>query len=161
MPMIARAAAALLALAVSSAAIATSWTAYGNARFGYVVDLPPGFPPIREADNSDGGVSASAEGHAALSVWGSNLLDSTFRREAESRIAGDAEKGWSIGYRAVTARAASWSGSKGDRILYVRAIAGCKDQAAFMRIEYDASAKAVYDPIVSRLARSLKASGGC
>ncbi|GEP11598.1 hypothetical protein [Methylobacterium gnaphalii] len=159
--MIARAVAAFLAVTASSSALGASWTAYGNGRFGYRIDLPPGFPPIREAENGDGGRSSSPQGHAEFSVWGANLLDETFRQDVVARIAGTIRDGWKVAYRSVTASGAAWSGSKGDRIVYVRAIPRCKDQAAYVRLEYDATAKVAFDPIVARVARSLKGIGRC
>lgn len=159
--MTSRFAAGLIALALSGAALAAEWSSYGNARFGYVVEIPPGFTAIREADNSDGGTSRSAMGHATLSVWGANLLDQTFTADVASRMSSATSEGWVLGYKVVTGRGANWSGLRGDRILYAHAVPRCRDQAAFVQIEYDASAKAAFDPIVSRVARSLRADGAC
>ena len=128
---------------------------------GYAVEIPPGFSAIREAENGDGGTASSPAGHAALSVWGTNLLDASFAAEVESRISDASAEGWAIGYRAVSRTSASWSGTRGGRVLYVRAIPRCRDQAAFARIEYDALAKSAFDPLVSRLAHRLRAGGGC
>lgn len=146
----------LIVFAGSGAAMAVEWARYQNERFGYEIMLPPGFPMIREADNSDGGRSSSPNGDAELKVWGTNLLDTPFAKEITSRIAGDAGDGWAISYRSVKPGAAAWSGKSGDRILYVRAIPVCTDQAAFLQIEYDAASKAEYDRVVSRLAGSLR-----
>lgn len=151
----------LIAAMLPGLALAAGWARYVNVRFGYGVDVPPGFSAIREADNSDGGTATAPSGHAVLSAWGTNLLDARFASEVGSRISDDAGEGWTIGYRLVTGAGASWSGAKGDRIFYARAIPKCRDRAAFARIEYDASAKAAFDPIVSRLARSLRATTGC
>ena len=151
----------LIAALLPGIALAAGWTRYVNVRFGYGVDVPPGFSAIREAENSDGGTATAADGHAVLSAWGTNLLDQSFVSEVGSRLSGDAGDGWAIGYKLVAAKGASWSGAKGGRIFYARAIPKCRDRAAFMRIEYDASAKAAFDPVVSRLARSLTATVGC
>lgn len=151
----------LTAALLPDMAVAAGWSRYVNVRFGYGVDIPPGFSAIREADNSDGGTSKASDGHAELAVWGTNLLDESFASEVRSRMTGDAGDGWAIGYKLVTGSGASWSGTKGGRIFYARAIPKCRDRAAFARIEYDASAKALFDPSVSRLARSLKATIGC
>lgn len=146
----------LIVVWASSAALAVEWARYQNERFGYEIRLPPGFPMIRESDNSDGGQSSSPNGDAELAVWGSNLLDTPFSKEIDRRIAADAGEGWAISYRSVKPGAAAWSGKSGGRILYMRAIPVCTDQAAFLRIEYDAASKAEYDRTVAQLAGSLR-----
>lgn len=151
----------VIALGLSGAALAAGWSSYGNARFGYVVEIPPGFAAIHEADNGDGGTSKSAMGYATLAVWGANLVDQTFAADVASRMSSAASEGWALGYKVVTGRGASWSGLRGDRILYAHAIPRCRDQAAFVQIEYDASTRVAFDPIVSRVARSLKSEGAC
>ena len=130
---------------ISSAATARAGY-YENARFGYAVEIPAGFSKVVEADNSDGGTARSADGKAELAVWGANLLDETFDWDVASRIAADATDGWSISYKAVKAGSASWSGSKGGRVAYSRAIRACAGQAAYFRIEYDRAAARAIDP---------------
>ena len=146
----------LVAATASIAASAASWERYQNERFGYEVAIPPGFPMIREADNSDGGWSSSPNGDADLKVWGTNLLDRSFPDEIASRIKSDTSAGWAISYRVVKPTNAVWSGKKGARIVYVRAIPVCSDQAAFVRIEYDSDQKSDFDRVVSHLAGSLR-----
>src|SRR6478672_5248928 len=94
---------ALLALAGAAAAPAR----YINARYGYAVDLPAGFGPVREADNSDGGLSKSADGQSQLAVWGANLLLDPLSADVQGRIDSASQEGWEISYRKVTARWAS------------------------------------------------------
>jgi hypothetical protein len=44
----------LLFFALPAAAFAQGWEPYVNARFGFAVDVPPGFTLVQEADNGDG-----------------------------------------------------------------------------------------------------------
>ncbi len=153
-------AAVALTLALISVAAAAG-VRYENARFGYVVEVPAGFSEITEADNSDGGTARAAAGNAELAVWGANLLDDTFAEDVRSRIASDEADGWSVSYRTVRRAGASWSGAKGGRVAYARAIPGCDGQAAYVRLEYDRAAAKGYDPIVRRLVARFRATGRC
>lgn len=146
-----------LMLAMSSSlAIASDWSHYGNARFQYGIDIPPGFSSVAESDNGDGGVSVPPDGRAKLAVWGSYLVDQSFAAETQWRIAQARDDGWTITYRKQRARWAVWSGIKGNRIVYQRAIAACHDAAAYVRIEYDKDQATAFDPIVARLSKSLR-----
>jgi hypothetical protein len=152
-------AACVLALSMTQIASAADWSHYGNARFGYWVDVPPGFSKIVEAGNSDGGTSTSADGRAELSAWGAYIMEDSFADEVASRIDDDKQEGWIVSYDKRAAKAASWSGTKGDRVFYERTVVGCDGAAAYFRIEYDRSAIKAYDKIVARLARSLYGCG--
>lgn len=138
-----------------------NWSTYANGRFEYRVDLPPGFAQFFTPENGDGGRWRGNPGHAVLSIWGAYLVDETFEADVRSRIGTFTSEGWSTGYKALSGRAASWSGAKGDRIRYARGITRCGDRMAYFQIEYDSAAKKRLDPIVSRLARSLSWVGRC
>jgi hypothetical protein len=133
---------------------------YGNARFGYWLDIPAGFSGIEESDNGDGGVSTSADGRAELRVWGGYMADDDFRAEMTERIGFDTGEGWKIVYEKRNSTRASWSGTKGARIFYERAIVACRSAAAYFRLEYDSSQKKVLDPVVAGLVKSLR-KGSC
>jgi hypothetical protein len=150
---------ALMLAAFPTLAAASDWDRYGNARYRYGIDIPPGFSSIAESDNGDGGVSRSSDGHAELKVWGSYLADRDFAAEVKWRADQARDDGWKITYRKQQARWAVWSGTKGNRIVYQRAIAACHDAAAYVRIEYDKDRAKAFDPIVARLGKSLR--GGC
>lgn len=147
--------ACVMALALAQTAAAAGWSSYGNARFGYSIDVPPGFSQVVEADNSDGGISTSADGHATLRVWGGYIMQDSFAGEVAWRIDQDKSDGWNISYEKRTAKAASWSGTKGSRVFYQRAVIGCDGAAAYFNLEYERSAIKVYDKVVSRLVKSL------
>jgi len=148
---------AIIGVVLGSAASAAGWTHYFNARFGYGIDIPPGFSEVQEADNSDGGVSRSADGAAELKVWGAYLSDGDFKSDVAERVRSDAGDGWTISYDRRMAGNASWSGSKGSQILYMRALKGCDESAAYFQLIYARSGIKAYDKIVKRLVKSLSA----
>lgn len=159
-----------VAILIFSAAITTTppvvtiseeWTRYGNARFEYWIDIPPGFSTIAESDNGDGGIATSDIGNAELRVWGHHIVDGNFVNVIRARIERDVTEGWTIIYQRLGQDWASWSGTNGDRIIYQRAIPTCDNAAANLRIEYDSNAKERLDPIVDRLAASIERSTVC
>lgn len=154
--------AGLLALltAIVLPAAASDWQRYGNARFQYWIDIPPGFSKIEEADNGDGGVSASPDGTAELRLWGSYPTASSLAAEAKQRQAFDERDGWAISYQTQNKSGAAWSGAKENRILYARAIPACDRAVAYFRIEYDRERQKAFDPVISRLVKSFR-SGDC
>ncbi|UVC11052.1 hypothetical protein IHQ71_10990 [Rhizobium sp. TH2] len=139
-------------------AIAGDWSRYDNVRFAYAIDIPPDFSEVAEAENSDGGVSASADGKAELRVWGGYLVDSDFKSEIAGRVQSDTSEGWAISYDRRTGTNASWSGSKSGRVFYARSMKGCDDAAIYFRLEYDRADLDAYHGIVGRLVKSLHAT---
>ena len=68
------------------------WKSYTNARFAYAVRYPPALFPQGEADNGDGQIFLSRDGHAELLVYGSydasgDTLDDRYAQEAHGRHA--------------------------------------------------------------------------
>ncbi|PLP61018.1 hypothetical protein CYK37_01590 [Mesorhizobium loti] len=115
--------------------MAGDWTSYGNARYNYWIDVPGDFSAIEESANGDGGTARSPDGNAKLAVW-------------------------SVAYKRQKSNWAVWSGSKGDRVYYERAIPVCNDAVAYFRLEYDKAQAKTFDPIVTQLVKSLR-SGDC
>ena len=141
----------------SGPATAAEWGQYDNARFGYWIDIPPGFSTVTEADNGEGGISQSSDGSAELRVWGRHIvLADDFQAEATSGIDKDVKSGWNITYQKQQSDWVSWSGTKDGRTFYQRAIPACDNAIAFFRLEYDDNQKAAFDPVVERLATSLR-----
>ena len=153
--------AAAFAAVWASAALAAGWGHYANPRFGYSIDIPPGFSSIEEAENGDGGVSHGQDSLSQLAVWGANVTEDSLAEEFRSRIDAAKEQGWSISYRRETKNWASWSGSVQGRIFYARAIALCDGQAAYFLIEYPKARKKSFDPVIVRLVRSLRKARAC
>lgn len=142
-------------------ALADDWQPYANGRFGYAVDLPPGFNVTNEADNGDGLTLRSADGTAELLVFGSTILDGSFADEADGRIASAEEDGWALSYKRVLGSAASWSGTRKNEILYARGVTLCDGSAGYFQIEYRKVDRKRYDAIVKRLVKSLHPAEGC
>lgn len=82
-----------------------------------------------------------------------------FDDEARNRIAQAKKLGWDISYSRIEPDWASYSGTKGDRILYVRGNWLCEDAAAFVHLEYRSRDRKAYDAIVKRMIASLKPVG--
>ncbi|MDO8359373.1 MAG: hypothetical protein Q7T08_04960 [Devosia sp.] len=152
--------AALLVVAAGPA-LGAEWGHYENARFGYGIDVPPGFAGRGEAENGDGQVFATPV--ATLTVFGGFIMAADFEAEVKQRQAWAAGDGWAITYQMTTPDKASFSGKHGARILYARMIALCSGTAFGMfELEYSVADMAAFDPVVNRLVQSLRASGtGC
>lgn len=148
---------ALIAALVLSPVLADDWGQYENARFGYVIDVPPGFAQGPESDNGDG--RGFRDGASRLAVWGGNIVEGDFESAVAAAMQFVEGDGWALTYRSVTPSWASYSGIQGKRVLYERMVATCDGQYAAFRLEYSAVDMAKVDPIVNRLVRSLK--GGC
>jgi hypothetical protein len=150
---------ALFALIVAPV-LAADWGSYKNARFGYVIDVPPGFTGQGAPDNGDGQEFLPASPTAKLIVWGGNVIEDNFESDVVRAMTYAEDDGWAITYQATTPRWASYSGTKGKRILYVRTISLCNGaQYATFQLEYIATDIEEFDPVVNRLVRSLKATG--
>jgi hypothetical protein len=151
---------ALLALfaAPVASAVAEEWGHYVNERFGVEADVPPGFAPGQPPVNGDGlGFSTPT---AELRIYGSFLVDTDFEGQVKKEIGWRRDDGWAVSYEAVTPGWASYSGKRGNRIFYVRAIRMCGgDIIGEFDFEYPASDVVKYDPVVERLVRSLRDSG--
>lgn len=137
-------------------AFAQGWDHYENGRFGYGIDIPPGFAAAGESDNGDG-QAFSADGKPIdLLVWGGNLMEG-FEAEVAQRMAWDEEEAWNITYQATTPRWASWSAIKGFRILYQRLVLLCDGASyAAFRAEYSVTDSAEMNPVVEKLVQSLR-----
>lgn len=144
-------------IAVDGSAWAETWRSYVNDRFGASVEYPDRFS-IRDAppDNSDGQRFHTADRRATLAVFGFlNVLDETSKQIMEGRKNADTQ------YTLASAHAGAFtlSGRRGDRIVYLRCLRSraSKDIWVCADLEYPAAERAAYDPIVTRIAGSLRA----
>lgn len=143
-----------------SPTLAADWEGYGNARFGYEIEVPPGFEWGPEADNGDG--RSFRSGATRLAVWGGNIVEADFESEARAAIGFATSDGWAVTYEATTPSWASFSGMQGKRVLYERMVALCNGSYAAFRLEYSTVDMAKMDAVVGRLVRTLKgADAGC
>jgi hypothetical protein len=140
-------------------AFAAGWSHYVNPRYGYAVDLPPGFVSRGEPANGDGQVFRTPT--ATLTVYGANVTAADFESEVAQRERDAEQARWAITYNVSTPQKASFSGRRGARILYVRLIALCGGaQLAAFALEYSVADLAGFDPVVDRLVASLQSTGG-
>ena len=140
-------------------AFAQGWERYDNVRFGYAIDIPPGFVGDGESDNGDGQAFAAEGRPIDLLVWGGYALEG-FEAEIAQRMRWDEDEAWNITYEATTPRWASWSAIKGFRIVYQRMVLLCDGSSyAAFRAEYSVTDSAETDPVIERLVRSLRGDG--
>lgn len=154
----------LLILAFSATpAGAADWKTFRNDRFGFAVDIPSAFKPSPPPENGDGLQFTSPDGASTVAAYGHLLVDVASLAEDERQEEGFATKdGVRITYRQVSSGSATFSGTKGERILYQRAVSTCKGTAAaILRADYSASRKAIFDPLIAHMARTLKGSNNC
>jgi len=153
-----RAVALILFALLTTPALAQGWQTYGNARFGYLIDIPPAFSGLGESDNGDGQAFAADGKPIDLLVWGGYTLEG-FDAETAQRMRWDEDEAWNITYQATTPGWASWSAIKGSRILYQRMVLLCDGSSyAAFRAEYSVTDSADMDPVIERLVRSLRGS---
>ena len=148
----------LFALMLSCQAMAQGWQPFGVQQLGFIFDVPPDFVLVERSEAGDGASFNGPEG-AFLAVWGMSLERSDFRKEIAARMSEDEVQGWRISYRRITSNWASYSGTRDGKIRYVRGIAICGDRAAMFLMDYEKTDKTAYDPIVTRMVRSLKPEG--
>jgi serine/threonine-protein kinase len=151
---------ALLASALAvSAEAAPGWRVYANPRYGTILEVPGDWRPGREPDNGDGLVFTSPDGAASIRVWGGLHIADSIAEELDSRET--AEPGETVSYRRRGPRSLVISGRRGDTVFYRKSILSCRDTVwNSVVIEYPAARKAALDPLVARVAGSLKQGRG-
>jgi hypothetical protein len=143
-------------LFLTTTALAKPFT-YVNARFGTACTFPDEVFSITEAepDNGDGQQWSAPDG-ASLTCSGIyNVDDDTPKRFVADEKA-NAGPGYQIAYSKTGKNWAVLSGTKGDRVFYERRLFGKDSVIRSVWIEYPASLKAKYDPLVGAIAASLR-----
>jgi hypothetical protein len=136
-------------------ATAQEWQQFGIKKFDFIFDVPPTYELIREYEGGGGAAFVSPEGDL-LAIWGIKVEPHDFRVAIEDQISGDEREGWEFTYERVEYDWAAYSGVKDDMIRYVKAITVCDDRAAFFLMEYHRDLKVDYDPIVTRMEKSMQ-----
>jgi hypothetical protein len=148
----------LLLVASVREAGAEAWKLYLNARYGTAAEYPADrFRPERPPENGDG-QSFMAKDGAKLAIFASLNVDGDTPATYEAFL-----RGASSDYDEVTLRASgsNWlvlSGYRGGSIFYERYIFVKRKDVDTIHgfvITYGRDAKAVYDPIAARIARTL------
>lgn len=136
------------------------WSTYRNDRYGTTIDYPDSFKMQPPPDNDDGRAFKSADG-AGFSVSAAyNALDFDLAKY-RAFILQNLDPGAVVTYQA---NGADWfvvSGTRGGDIFYERHLLshGGEMTEDFV-ISYPAAAKQTYDPIVARMAKSLRSGKG-
>lgn len=134
---------------------ALAWTAFEDDRFGYRLELPPGYSLSHETEQRNARFFHNADGHF-IALWASLEPGESFEGEVAERLWADQAEGWTISYERFTSEWASYSGTKDGEIRYVRAVNLCGRGAAYFLIDYAQALKATYDPLVTRMVRSMQ-----
>lgn len=153
----------LLLVGVAVAVQAGAGKLFGNARFGYFISIPAEFSVADpEPENGDGREFHTPDKSGDLAVFGSFLTDGDFATEIKTRVGYETQDGWNVTYQsAASSKAASYSGSKGERIFYARVIPSCDgDAIASYRLEYPFAQKAHYEAAIKALNATLRAGKG-
>lgn len=149
--------AVLLALSAAPA-LAAEWGHYVNERFGVEADVPPGFGADEPSANGDGQRFSTPT--ARLAIYGSLIDEGDFESAVAQRQQWTETDGWNITYQARSPSWAIWSGKRGSRILYARAIRICDGNVlGAFELEYSEADRVAFDAVVERLARSLRDTG--
>jgi serine/threonine-protein kinase len=154
-----RPALALAFLLAAFPAFAQGWRTYVNGRFGTTAQVPADWRPGREPENGDGLAFTAPDGEASITVSGGLHVFDTVGEAMD--IVAEPNAGETVTYRRRDRRAVTVSGTRGDRIFYRRSILSCHDTVwNTVQIEYPAARKAAFDPLVARVARSLRQGRG-
>ena len=157
----------LIGLLLINAAQAEVWKRYTNERFGTSVEVPAAFTAQPPPANNDGRTFVSKDGNARILVYGSNapsVVVESFAAYRDWVADQETKDGLRVSYRANGPDWFALSGATGSKVVYQKVVAGCSDRsiAHHVRIEYPSSQKASYDPVVTRVAQSLRAgNAGC
>jgi hypothetical protein len=149
-----------LALVLTSPAPAQDWHVLNDQAFGYSVPIPSEYELTMRPDVGNSRLYHNARGDL-LAVWAGGLEDGSFPEQVRDRRRQDEERGWNVSYERITRDWASYSGTHGDQIRYVRAIRYCGDRTAFFLIDYKQAEKDRYDPIVKHMVRQMKPTLDC
>jgi hypothetical protein len=135
---------------------AESWRVYSNERFGTTADVPADWRAGSSPENSDGLRFTSPDGQASIAIYGGlHIWDSVDEKAA---IIEQPKEGETITYKHREPRAIVVSGTRGDRIFYLKSILSCRDNVwNSVRIEYPSSRKQAFDALVVHVAGSLRA----
>ena len=159
---------ALPLLVCAFPALADDWERYANPRFGTSAEVPvDGFTPDPAPENGDGQGWTSTDGKGQILVFGAFVLvDETFDGYRDFELGTARDDGLEVTYSAGGKDWFAFSGTKGDDIIYEKAVLspGCSTPIAnHIYLKYPANQRARYDPIVQRMAKSLRGgrAGGC
>lgn len=157
--MIMRFALLLLALLVTSPAHGQYWDYYENARFGYGIDVPPGYSGNGESDNGDGQMFYDLVAEQGLTVWGGQLTDS-LQAEAMRVAETFASQGWTITESTSTPQWSMLAAMRNQRVLVQRSILLCDGASyAAFRAEFNIRDQNAMSSVLHGVSRSFAPIG--
>ena len=140
-------------------ALAQFWTHYANERFGYELDIPPGFSSYSEASEGVAQHFFMAGERQELKLWGGRL-ESGLEHFTASLIIEHTANGWNTTSQSATPQWASLSGVQPKRSFFQRMILLCDgDSYAAFRLEFDTADLNAVEPILQGLTRSFVPRG--
>ena len=147
-------------LMTATPAAAQPWRTYRNPRFGTSIEYPDTFRPGRPPENGAGLGFTAADG-ASFSVYGSHNASDDNLAALEAFVRKNFSGGERVTY---DARGPNWfvlSGTVGDKTFYDRHMLSHRGTIinAFQLL-YPTRLQRAYDPIVTRMSRSLRAGRG-
>jgi len=149
-----------LASGLATPSAAQGWRSYANPRFGTTIEYPESFRHGRPPENGDGLGFTAADG-AVFSVWGSHNVLEHDLKGLEQFIREETTPGKRITY---DARGANWfviAGVHDDNTFYECYLISHHGRIVNgFTMQYLSRLKATYDPIVTRMSRSLRAGRG-
>jgi len=142
-------------------ALAADWERYANPRFGTSAEVPvDGFAPDPAPENGDGQGWTSTDGKGQILVFGSFIIVAeTFDGYRNFQMSAAQEDGLDVTYSAGGKNWYTFSGTHGDDIIYEKAVLSrdCSTPIAnHIYLKYPANQRARYDPIIRRMAKSLR-----
>ncbi len=150
---------AIVLLLTTVPALAQFWTHYANERFGYELDIPPGFSSYSEAADGSAQHFFMAGERQELKVWGDRLITG-LEDFAASLIVENTANGWNTTSQAATPQWASLSGVQPKRSFFQRMIVLCDGESyAAFRFEFDTADLNATEPVLQGLTRSFVPTG--
>jgi hypothetical protein len=138
---------------------ADGWLTYRNARFGFILPIPPGMKALRPPDNGGGQAFEALDGKVRLVSWASFNVDGW----------GDVERRWADelaeGKRTITykRKTASWyvvSGVNEDGTGFYTRYTADKSHACGWSITYPQKEEKKYQAWIERIAKDHEARLG-
>jgi hypothetical protein len=145
----------LLVFLAASPAHGQYWDYYENARFGYGIDVPPGYSGSGESDNGDGQMFYDLPAEQGLTVWGGQLTDSL---QAEAMLVAEtfASQRWTITESASTPQWSMLVAKRDHRVLMQRSILLCDGASyAAFRAEFNIRDQNAMSGVLQGVTRSF------
>ena len=148
-------------LAGAPARAQNAWRTYRNDRFGTSIEYPSDkFRPLPPPENGDGLAFEAADG-GKFTVSALRNINNDTLAQVEASYLTDREAGETITYRD---KGPDWfvlSGTRGNTIFYERHLLSLHNELInTLDMTYPVRLKTAYDPIVTRMSKSLHAGVG-